>query len=93
MDIARSPNSSFGAGPSMSILLMHEHQVLALAEPGIHRSLGERPPPGALARFASIEGILQLPTGFLVVQDFGPVFQHYLTQDVGHRAQVVQRSP
>jgi len=81
-------NSSVGAGPSRSVPLMHEHEMLAPAKIGVHRSLRKRTYPGALARSAAIDGVLQLPARFLVVEHFRPVLHHHLAQDVA----IVRRS-
>ena len=67
---------------------MHEHQMLAFAEIGIDRLPRERTPLRTLARFAAIEGVLQSPEGFLVVEHFGPMLQYHFAQDFGHRSKV-----
>ncbi len=52
------PNSSPGVEPNRSPLLMHDHLVLAFAQPGVHRPPDERNTPGALAGFAAFNGVL-----------------------------------
>jgi hypothetical protein len=68
---------------------MHEHLVLAFAQPGVYRPPDERKTPGALAGFAAFNGVLQPPPGFLIFQDFRPILQHHLAQNVCHRVKIV----
>ena len=51
---------------------------------------GERAALGALARLAALDGILQPPAGFLIVQQLRPPFRDDLADDLGHRVQVVE---
>jgi hypothetical protein len=53
---------------------VHEVEVLAIPEPGVDRSPRERPPLGLLARFAALDGLLQPPAGFFLVQQIHPAF-------------------
>ena len=54
--------------------------MLAIPEPGVDRSPRERPPLGLLARFAALDGLLQPPAGFFVVQQIRPAFLNDLAE-------------
>jgi hypothetical protein len=61
--------------------------VLAIAKTGIYGTPRKRPSLSPNTRFASLDGVLELPARF-VIEDHRPVFQRDLAQNPDHDVQV-----
>ena len=79
--------------PNASVMLVHELNVLALAQPVIDATARKRLPLRAFAGLRSLECVFQAPPSLVVVKNFRPALEHNRTNDVGHCAQVLKRVP
>src|SRR4051794_39530327 len=70
---------------------MHEVKVLAFAQACVDRTAREWTALSAFARLVALNGILQPPAGFLIVQQLRPALQDDLADDLGHRVQILER--
>src|SRR5271169_2766480 len=85
------PSCWHSAGPSASVLLMHEVAMLASTQTGIDRPPGEWSPLGTLACLAAPDGRLQPPSRLVIVEDFRPAIQRDLADDLGHGFEILER--
>jgi hypothetical protein len=88
------PNSlGFGRGvdESTSALLMHEDEVPALLQSGVHRAATEWPAAPQLAFLRPLESVFKLRARNGVIENFRPPFHYGLIDDFSDEAEIIER--
>ena len=74
----------------MSALLMHEDEVPALLQSGVHRAATEWPAAPQLAFLRSLKNFFKLRARIGVIENFRSPFDHGLIDDFSDDAEIIE---